>query len=73
MPNENLTIGAVGVGAVGTILAACLAEAGAEVVVSDIPVRNSQIDNNGLRVYLGRKKIQPQRENRRLHHSPPRI
>jgi len=57
MPNENLTIGAVGVGAVGTIIASCLADAGAEIVVSDIPVRNSQIDNNGLRVTWGEKKF----------------
>ncbi len=50
MPQENLTIGAVGVGAVGTILASCLAEAGADVIAADIPVRKSQVDENGLRV-----------------------
>lgn len=50
MSGERLTIGAVGVGAVGSILAACLAEAGAEVVVADIPRRIAQVNENGLQV-----------------------
>jgi len=50
MPQEKLTVGVVGAGAVGSILASCLAEAGAGIVVADIPVRKAQIDQNGLRV-----------------------
>ncbi|MCX6646447.1 MAG: NAD(P)-binding domain-containing protein [bacterium] len=48
MPGEKLTIGAVGVGPVGTILATALSRAGANIIVADLPSRNDQIQNFGL-------------------------
>lgn len=50
MPGDKLTIGAIGVGPVGTILAASLARAGAEIIVADLPFRIDQIRGNGLQV-----------------------
>jgi len=50
MPGEQFTVGAVGVGPVGTIMAAWLAEAGANVVVADIPARIAQVRESGLQV-----------------------
>lgn len=47
---EKLKIGTIGVGPVGGILSMCLAEAGADVIIADIPQRNSQIKENGLQV-----------------------
>ncbi len=37
MSGKKLTIGTVGVGAVGTVLSGRLVEAGAKVVVNDLP------------------------------------
>jgi 2-dehydropantoate 2-reductase len=48
MATDKLTVGFVGVGAVGTVMATCLAEAGARVVVADIPERIAQIQERGL-------------------------
>jgi 2-dehydropantoate 2-reductase len=48
MPGEKLTIGAIGVGPVGTILATALSRAGANIIVADLPSRNEQIRNIGL-------------------------
>jgi 2-dehydropantoate 2-reductase len=59
MPDNKMTIAAVGVGAVGSILAGNLAEAGAEVIVADVPQRISQIKVKGLHVQWGEKRIQP--------------
>lgn len=50
MAGEKLTVGAVGVGPMGTILAGCLAEAGAEILVADLPHRIAQVRRNGLQV-----------------------
>lgn len=55
---ENLKIGTIGVGPVGSIVSMCLAEAGADMVIADIPKRNAQIKENGLQV----------RWNTKLHH-----
>jgi 2-dehydropantoate 2-reductase len=53
---ERLTVGAVGVGAVGTIVASCLADAGAEIIAVDVPVRLDQLRKFGLRArWLGRE------------------
>ncbi len=49
MPRK-LIIGVVGVGAVGTVLAGRLAEAGAGIIAADIPNRIAQIKRDGLRV-----------------------
>jgi len=51
MPEEKLTVGVVGVGAIGTVLAACLSKAGANVVVTDLPPRIAQVKQDGLRVH----------------------
>ncbi|MFH1676591.1 MAG: ketopantoate reductase family protein [bacterium] len=51
MPGEKLTVGAIGVGPVGTILATCLAEAGAEICVADVPPRIDQIKQSGLQIH----------------------
>ena len=50
MAGEKFTVGAVGVGSVGSVLAACLAKAGAEIIAADIPQRISQLRDNGLQV-----------------------
>lgn len=47
---DNLKIGTIGVGPVGSIVSTCLAEAGADIVIADIPKRNAQIKENGLQV-----------------------
>jgi 2-dehydropantoate 2-reductase len=51
MAEEKLTVGVVGVGAVGTVLAACLCKAGAQVVVSDLAPRVAQVRRDGLRAH----------------------
>ena len=53
-----MTIGAIGVGPAGSIFAACLAEAGARVVATDLPFRIEQIRANGLQIYWGDRHIQ---------------
>jgi len=58
MAGNKLTIGAVGVGAVGTILSSCLKEGGAEVVVADIPQRIAQVRENGLQMIWGEKRFE---------------
>lgn len=63
MPEEKLTIGAIGVGPVGSIFAACLAEAGAKVVATDLPFRIEQIQTNGLQIYWGDRHIQQRIES----------
>lgn len=60
MPGDKLTIGAIGVGPVGTILATALGRAGAEIVVADLPFRIEQIQNFGLMTRWGDElQIQP--------------
>ena len=55
MTSAAIKIGGVGLGVVGTIFAVHLADAGAELVVTDIPERLIQIDNHGLRMKWGDK------------------
>ncbi len=55
MTSAAIKIGGVGLGVVGTIFAVHLADAGAELVVTDIPDRLTQIDNHGLRMKWGDK------------------
>ena len=50
MSGNNFTVGAVGVGAVGSVVAACLAKAGVRIVTADLPHRVSQLTQNGLQV-----------------------
>jgi 2-dehydropantoate 2-reductase len=50
MVREKLTVGAIGVGPIGTILATCLAKAGAQIVVADLPHRVAQVKERGLQV-----------------------
>lgn len=53
MPGEKITIGAIGVGPVGAILASALSRAGAEIIVADLPFRIDQIKEYGLQVRWG--------------------
>jgi len=57
MPRDRITIGSVGVGPMGTILSGCLAEAGAEIIVADLPHRIAQIKQNGLQVIRGARQF----------------
>ena len=57
MPDQKFTVGAVGVGPVGSIFAACLAKAGAKVVATDLPFRIEQIQSNGLQIYWDDRHI----------------
>jgi ketopantoate reductase len=58
MPKDKVTVGAVGVGPMGTILAGCLAEAGAHIVAADLPERIAQVKGNGLHVMrAGRRYV----------------
>ncbi len=57
MTGEKFTIGAIGVGPVGSILSVCLAEAGAEIFVADMPHRIEQVQKNGLQVRWGEKML----------------
>jgi 2-dehydropantoate 2-reductase len=50
MPKDRFTVGAVGVGPMGTVLAGCLAEAGARIVAADLPERVAQVRERGLQV-----------------------
>lgn len=50
MSNGKATYGTIGVGAVGTVLAAALAKSGARVIVTDLPARLAQVKQNGLQV-----------------------
>ena len=47
---EKFKVGTIGVGPVGGILSMCLAEAGADIIITDIPKRSSQIKENGLQI-----------------------
>ncbi|MFH1755823.1 MAG: 2-dehydropantoate 2-reductase [Candidatus Latescibacterota bacterium] len=47
---DKLKVGTIGMGPVGSIVSMCLAEAGADIVVVDIPQRSAQIKKNGLQV-----------------------
>lgn len=58
MGEGTFTVGAVGVGPMGTILAACLAEAGAEIVVADLPHRIAQVEKSGLQVLRGGREFE---------------
>ncbi len=58
MPENKFIIGAIGVGPVGTILATCLAEAGAEIIVADIPPRLDQVRQDGLHIEWGEKRFE---------------
>ena len=58
MPGEKFTVGAIGVGPVGTILATCLAKAGAEIIAADIPKRIAQVRENGLHVHWGERRLE---------------
>ncbi|UCG51751.1 MAG: ketopantoate reductase family protein [Candidatus Latescibacterota bacterium] len=58
MMGEKLTVGAIGVGAVGSILAACLAKAGAHVVAADLPHRIAQLKKNGLQVQWDKERLE---------------
>jgi 2-dehydropantoate 2-reductase len=58
MAGDKFTVGAVGIGAVGTILATCLKEAGAEIIACDIPERIAQLKEHGLRVQWGDKLLE---------------
>ena len=49
------TVGVVGVGPVGCILGTHLGNAGAEIVVTDIPRRLAQVREKGLKVCFGEK------------------
>jgi len=57
MAVEKFTIGGIGAGVVGTILASHLADAGAEIIITDLPHRTEQIDKNGLQVRWGEKHL----------------
>jgi 2-dehydropantoate 2-reductase len=57
MPREFLTVGVVGVGPMGTILSGCLAEAGAEIIVADLPQRIAQVKRSGLQVVRGARRF----------------
>ena len=57
MTSENLTVGGVGLGVVGSILATHLAEAGAEIFTADLPHRIEQIKKNDLRMQWNEKKL----------------
>jgi len=60
MPGDKLKVGAIGVGPVGTILATCLAEAGANISVADVPPRIDQVKHSGLHVrWAGREYRHP--------------
>jgi len=55
---KKLKIAAIGIGPVGTIFAAHLAKAGAEIIVTDLPHRIHQVRENGLLVQWGEKRMQ---------------
>jgi len=55
MTSGKFKVGGVGLGVVGTIFATHLAEAGAEIIVTDLPHRVTQIENHGLRMKWGDK------------------
>ena len=57
MPSKRLTVGVVGVGAVGTVMGACLAEAGARIIAVDVPQRIAQIKKHGLRVVWEKRRL----------------
>jgi 2-dehydropantoate 2-reductase len=57
MTAGKFTVGGVGLGVVGTIFAVHLAEAGAELIVTDLPHRITQIENHGLRMQWGDKNL----------------
>src|SRR3990172_2053849 len=63
MLGDKLTVGAVGVGAIGTILMAHLAEAGVRIVAADLPHRIAQINDRGLSVKWGDKRLRPRIES----------
>ncbi len=50
MPEKKVTVGTIGAGAVGTVMSACLAKAGADVYVADLPERLAQVTADGLQV-----------------------
>ncbi len=58
MPDEKLIVGVIGVGPIGTILASCLAEAGAEILAADLPHRLSHVKKQGLQMQWGEKRIE---------------
>ncbi len=57
MSSEKLKIGGIGAGVVGSILAAHLSEAGAEIIITDLPQRLDQIAKKGLIVNWDKKKL----------------
>ncbi|MEJ2720714.1 MAG: 2-dehydropantoate 2-reductase [bacterium] len=58
MARERFAVGAVGVGAVGSVVAACLAKAGAHVIAADLPHRLPQLKKNGLQVKWGEELLE---------------
>lgn len=50
MPEKRVTVGTIGAGAVGTVMSACLAKAGADVYIADLPERLAQVTADGLQV-----------------------
>ncbi|UCH83162.1 MAG: ketopantoate reductase family protein [Candidatus Latescibacterota bacterium] len=50
MSGDKFTVGAIGVGAVGSVITACLAKAGARIVAADLPHRIPQLNKNGLQM-----------------------
>ncbi len=57
MAADKFTVGAVGAGAIETVVCACLAEAGVEVVAADLPERIAEIKKHGLRLHWGDRRI----------------
>lgn len=50
MAGDKFTVGAVGVGAVGSVVATCLSKAGARIIATDLPHRIPQLNANGLQM-----------------------
>ena len=50
MPEKQIRVATIGVGAVGTVLSACLAQSDAKLYVVDLPERIAQIEARGLQV-----------------------